>query len=181
MWTNTHTHTHTHTHLHTHVQYARMHRTQTHTHIPAHPRTCTTTQLPPHRDNHEEMMNYHNLHAQDQCHVDGVPGCVDTTHTHTHTHTRPREITCTDTPPTRTHASHTDTYTHTHTHAHRDNHEEMMNYQNLHAQDQCHVDGVPWCVDKYLHQSSHTGILHCMDSLEHKHTTAFKVRVCVCE
>jgi hypothetical protein len=52
----------------------------------------------------------------------------------------------------------------------------MMNYQVLKAQDGCHVDGVPWCVDQYLAQPSHSGLLHCMDSLEHKHTTAFKVR-----
>jgi hypothetical protein len=51
----------------------------------------------------------------------------------------------------------------------------MMNYQVLKAQDGCHVDGVPWCVDQYLAQPSHSGLLHCMDSLEHKHTTAFKV------
>lgn len=57
----------------------------------------------------------------------------------------------------------------------RDNYDEMHNYQWLQRNGQCHCEGTPWCVVDYLEQPRHYGTLHCVDNLEHEHTTAGKV------
>jgi hypothetical protein len=58
----------------------------------------------------------------------------------------------------------------------KDNADEMKNYRRLHAAGQCFVESgerkVPWCVDTEL--ECH-GYLHCVDNMQHAHTTAHKV------
>ena len=58
----------------------------------------------------------------------------------------------------------------------RDNHAELVQYQQLEDGGHAQVDGVPWCVEPYLErEAGHKGTLHAVDSMVHSHTTADKV------
>ena len=59
----------------------------------------------------------------------------------------------------------------------KDNFDEISNYKLLMQQNQCHVEGTPWCVDKFMQKTDmeHFGVCVCLDNLEHANTTAQKV------
>eukprot|EP00121_Abeoforma_whisleri_P001482 Awhi_evm1s1318 len=61
----------------------------------------------------------------------------------------------------------------------KDNFKEIQVYKELRRQDRAHINGTPWSVDRYFEEeeaSNEIGTLHCVDNLEHAHTTADLVR-----